>query len=448
MELSDVDDWLCYVCESGGSAERRVQSFKQILFVDNPFSLELCALYDNGQVSLSFQLLNIGSMEHRLIADFGRTFDIEKRKQEAMEYNLILLSSLLFWEFELGKDETMGSSCSKILAQAQQKALLLIGPAGAHRFMYLWASRFSAESLVCPKEYPSMLRISYNTNIGGFWRISSYSPLLSMETSKESQIEESRLQQALSYHLLHCIFQFGHDVKLSLEWIEVCLKMDNVRCDVFPLDPMYFDLEFMNIIAEFTNERHFPAKICLTIGPENGCDVHSVSLTLSSHNSLTKNSRKNKIGINGPGIKASTKTSSTETINNWGFEQSVVNYSDAKIDWTLYDSSTGKAVFNNGPPKFSVLGPKTWFTNRYSKASRAFTEEGGVVFAKDNFGNPIIWRLNRDLEGQTLKWIVKGSIWITYWPNAQHTRFSETRRHDFRQELDLTLPKSSASTPD
>ncbi|GLJ54898.1 hypothetical protein SUGI_1178780 [Cryptomeria japonica] len=520
MGFSDVYDWICYVCESGGSTECKIQSFKQIVLVDNPFSLELCAHYDKGQVSLSLQLLKIGSMQHTLIADLGRIFDIHKRRQELMQHNLLPLSSLLFWglisplspdyedielsrvlrfsflqsllgieeriiepskyeqlfnsliaatcssfasyikRFGLGKDEcnaSMLSSPSEIQAEAQEKALLVIGAAGTHRVMYLWASRFTAESLACKKEYhyPSMLK-TYKPNIGEFWRIASYSPLLSMEISNGSLIAENHLQRALSYHLLQCIFQFGHRIKFCKDWIEVCLEMDNVRCDVCPLNPMYLDLESSNILSYFPEERHFPSKICLTIGPENGCDVHSVSLTLSSRNPLTENVKGNTYEatfelLKNVGLKASSETSSTEKINNWGFEQSVVNYSDAKIDCTLYDSTTGKGVFNNGPPKFSVLGPKTWFIDRYSKACRAFTEEGGVVFAKDDFGKPITWRLNKDLEGKTLKWIVKGTIWLTYLPNAYHTRYSrysETRRHDFHKELDLALVKSASSAPD
>lgn len=207
----------------------------------------------------------------------------------------------------------------------------------------------------------------------------------------------------------------------------------------------------MDIMDALLNERHFTAKICLTIGPENGFGVHSVSLTRSSQNPMTDIGKGNTYEATfeppkNVGLKASTATTSTVKINNWGFEQSVVNCSDAKIEWTLYDSTTEKAVINNRPPKFSMLGPKTWSIDRYSRACRAFTAEGGVVFAKEEYGNPITWRLNRELEGQTVKWIVKGSIWVTYWPNTLCTRCSETKRHDFCQEFDLTLAQSSPST--
>ncbi|GLJ54895.1 hypothetical protein SUGI_1178730 [Cryptomeria japonica] len=353
-----------------------------------------------------------------------------------------------------GKEEPNASfSWSKILGQAQQKAFSLLGLAGTHRFMNLSASCLTARPFYSPvdfsKEYRSMLRVSYNSNIGGFWNITSYSPLLVMDTSSSSPIAHGRLHQALSHHLLHCIFQFAHVVHVCPHWIEVCLRMDNVRCDVSPLNPI-FRCD-MDIIDGLLNERHFPAKICLTIGPENGFGVHSVSLTRSSQNPTTDIAKGNiyEATFEPPknvGLKASTATTSTVKINNWGFEQSVVNCSDAKIEWTLYDSTTDKAVINNGPPKYSMLGPKTWSIDRYSRACRAFTAEGGVVFAKEEYGNPITWRLNRELEGQTVKWIVKGSVWVTYWPNTIRSRCSETKRHDFCQEFDLTLAQSSPST--
>ncbi|GLJ56085.1 hypothetical protein SUGI_1204070 [Cryptomeria japonica] len=347
-------------------------------------------------------------------------------------------SSFLSYSKEFKLNPGIPSSCSKILAQAQQKARILLGPSEMHGFMHHWASRFTTESLLFSGKHSSMLRVSYNSNIGGFLKITSYSPLVSMETTNGSSMVEERLHRALSYHLLHCIFQFGHVVNVYPHWIEVCLQIDNVRCDVCPLHRL------MEITGSVLNERHFPSKICLTIGPKNGHGVHSVSLTRSSQNPITEIGKGNtyEATFEAPknvGLKATTTTTSTVKINNWGFEQLVVNDSDAKIDWTLYDSTTAKAVFNNGPPKFSVLGPKTWSIDRYSKACRAFTQGGGVVFAKNDYGDPVTWRLNKDLEGQTLKWIVQGSVWLTYWPNTHRTRCSETKRHDFYQEFDLTL---------
>ncbi|GLJ54896.1 hypothetical protein SUGI_1178750 [Cryptomeria japonica] len=280
-----------------------------------------------------------------------------------------------------GKEEPNASfSCSKILGQAQQKAFSLLGLAGTHRLMNLSASCLTAGPFYSPvdfsKGYRSMLRVSYNSNIGGFWNITSYSPLLVTDTSSASPIAQGQLYRALSYHLLHCIFQFAHVVNVCPHWIEVCLRMDNVRCDVSPLNPIFRGN--MDIIDGLLNERHFPAKICLTIGPENGFGVHSVSLTRSSQNPMRDIGKGNTYEATfeppkNVGFKASTATTSTVKINNWGFEQSVVNCSDAKIEWTLYDSTTEKAVINNGPPKFSMLGPKTWSIDRYSRACRAFT---------------------------------------------------------------------------
>lgn len=59
---------------------------------------------------------------------------------------------------------------------------------------------------------------------------------------------------------------------------------------------------------------------------------------------------------------------------------------------------------------------------------------------QDDYGKPITLRLNRDLERQTLKWIFKASIRLTY---SQNTWFSHTRRYDFHQEVDFKLEATS-----
>ncbi|XP_057862061.1 uncharacterized protein LOC131070513 [Cryptomeria japonica] len=305
--------------------------------------------------------------------------------------------------------------------------------------MLHWASRFTAESLACPKPYPSMLKISGNLHTRRSWLVTSYSPLLSMQIMSKFATAERRLHRALSYYMLRCSFQFSYIVNVLSDLIEVGLHLNDITCDVLPLEPMY--LESMTIIGDFPNERHFPAKIRLRVGAENEWAVHSVSLSRSSPNPYEATFRPPK----NAGFTLATST--VRMKQNWAFEESVVNFSDAQMDWTLYDSTTRKTVFSCEPPKFSVLVPKTWPISRYFKARRAFTEEGEAAFAKDVYSNPIIWRLSKSLEGQTLKWIVQGSIFLTYWPNTLGTRFSETRCHDFREEVDLPLLPSSSFTP-
>ncbi|XP_057824489.2 uncharacterized protein LOC131036597 [Cryptomeria japonica] len=367
------------------------------------------------------------------ISEFRRNLDragiIESTKYKRV-FNLLFSGMCSFFTAYKRLDEdvlnvTRNGGIPQNLMQAQEETLLFIGPAGTHCFIHFLASYFVYNSVTS-----RALKISYNSSVEGFWRIASHSLLLSLEKTREPRIAEGKLQETSSHHLLNCILQFGHTVNICPHWIEVCLQMDNVTCDVLP--PLHCDVP---------NEQHFPAKICLTAGPENGFGVQSVSLSVSSPNPITHIGRENSYEAtfetpNVMGVKASASTTLTEKIKNWGFEQSTINGTDAKMDWTLYDSTTGKPVYNNELPKSSFFGHKMSSIGRYVKACRAFTEQGGVVFAKDDYGKPITWRLNRDLEGQTLKWIVKASIWLTCLPN---TRYSHTRRHDFQQVVDLKL---------
>ncbi|GLJ52269.1 hypothetical protein SUGI_1111920 [Cryptomeria japonica] len=364
-------------------------------------------LSENGLMVLRLGLYE----EANFISEFRRNLDragiIESTKYKRV-FNLLFSGMCSFFTAYKRLDEdvlnvTRNGGIPQNLMQAQEETLLFIGPAGTHCFIHFLASYFVYNSVTS-----RALKISYNSSVEGFWRIASHSLLLSLEKTREPRIAEGKLQETSSHHLLNCILQFGHTVNICPHWIEVCLQMDNVTCDVLP--PLHCDVP---------NEQHFPAKICLTAGPENGFGVQSVSLSVSSPNPITHIGRENSYEAtfetpNVMGVKASASTTLTEKIKNWGFEQSTINGTDAKMDWTLYDSTTGKPVYNNELPKSSFFGHKMSSIGRYVKACRAFTEQGGVVFAKDDYGKPITWRLNRDLEGQTLKWIVKASIWLTY----------------------------------
>ncbi|KAI3809169.1 hypothetical protein L1987_25139 [Smallanthus sonchifolius] len=62
----------------------------------------------------------------------------------------------------------------------------------------------------------------------------------------------------------------------------------------------------------------------------------------------------------------------------------------------------------------ALLKPKAWFRNRYSSAYRPFTRQGGVVFARDEYGESVLWKVGRDAVGSTMEWEAKGWIWLTY----------------------------------
>ncbi|GLJ52286.1 hypothetical protein SUGI_1112160 [Cryptomeria japonica] len=387
-------------------------------------------------------------------------------------FNSLISAGCTFFTKEM-EDELV----FEILAQTQQNTLILMDLGGTHRFMgilgstlflfsYLssnfslsWARRIFKRYSSFQESYMQLIfervsRISYNSSNERSWMMMSYCPLSSLKTTERylgfreqahlqwADGERESLRWSLNNNQLQCVLQFEPKVKLCSDCIEVSLHMDNVRCDVYSLD-MISDNKS---IRRLPNERHFPAKICLIIGPENGSAVLSVSLSASSPNPTRDIGTGSTTGatIQSDGsthYNVSWSTTFTERIRRWSSNYSVVNNTEAKIEWIRYDPITKSAVFDSEPPKIS-----TWTRKDVRSIYKSSTDRGTVVFTRDDYPKPITWRLYRNLEGQTLKWKVQAFIWLTYWPNKEGIRYFETRCHDFRQLVDLTLQESSSST--
>ncbi|XP_057848431.1 uncharacterized protein LOC131058874 [Cryptomeria japonica] len=406
--------------------------------------------------------------------DMFRELKLEPRIIEPKKYRLVF-NSLICAGCTFFPNPMDDELVLEILAQTQQNTLILMGLEGTHRFMGFLASTLFLFSFSSSKFHRSwtqsifkressnqrlwmqwiferVSRISYNSSTEGSWIITSYSPLSALKTEEKysgfrekahlkwADVDRDRLRWGLNNHQLQCTLQFEPVVNVCSDCIKVSLHLDNVRCDVLSLEGISDES-----IRGLPKERHFPAKICLTIGPENGFSVQGVSLSVSSSNPITDIGKgynyEAAVQTDMVGLKASKSTTSTERIKKWNFQHSVFNNTNAKLDWTLYDSTTGKPVFKTQPPKISIFSGKS-----VSSFDKAFTEEGGVVFARDDYGKPVTWKIYRNFEGQTLKWIVRASIWLTYWPNAYGIHYCETKRHDFRQVVDLTLSHSSSSS--
>ncbi|GLJ52284.1 hypothetical protein SUGI_1112140 [Cryptomeria japonica] len=336
--------------------------------------------------------------------DMFRELKLEPRIIEPKKYRLVF-NSLICAGCTFFPNPMDDELVLEILAQTQQNTLILMGLEGTHRFMGFLVSTLFLFSFSSSKFHRSwtqsifkressnqrlwmqwiferVSRISYNSSTEGSWIITSYSPLSSLKTEETYS---------------------GFRKKAHLKWAD----LDNIRCDVLSLEGISD-----KSIRGLPKERHFPAKICLTIGPENGFSVQGVSLSVSSSNPITDigkgYAREAAVQTDMVGVKASKSTTFTERIKKWNFQHSVFNNTNAKLDWTLYDSTTGKPVFKTEPPKISIFSGKS-----VSSFDKAFTEEGGVVFARDDYGKPITWKNYRNFEGQTLKWISGRQFQVT-----------------------------------
>lgn len=192
------------------------------------------------------------------------------------------------------------------------------------------------------------------------------------------------------------------------------------------------------------SEKHFPSRISLQLTPTIQTNVLSISVTKSSDNPLREIGMEKSIegGFDPPnpymGLKVSASETVTMSMKPWKFEQSV-NGNGANLNWFLHDSGNGKEVFSSKPSVFSLIQPKAWFKNRYSSAYRPFTKQGGVIFAKDEYGESVIWKVDKRAMGKTMEWELKGRVWLTYWPNKHITSYAETRRLEFQEVLHLNL---------
>jgi hypothetical protein len=181
----------------------------------------------------------------------------------------------------------------------------------------------------------------------------------------------------------------------------------------------------------------------LMITPMQQTDILYVSVSKSSDN-LTHEygvGKGTEATFDAPslfGLKASVGESLTLAMKPWKFEQST-HGNTATLNWFLRDGTNGREVYSSKPSKLSLFHPKAWFRDRYSNAHSPFTKQGGVVFARDEYGDSISWKVSAGALGKTIEWDIRGWIWLTYWPNKQRTSHSETRWVEYRECLQLPL---------
>ncbi|KAK6932963.1 hypothetical protein RJ641_035857 [Dillenia turbinata] len=281
---------------------------------------------------------------------------------------------------------------------------------------------------------------SYSLSTIGLWKVQLYCPIATMEIENSSNSPDERLLTSLKFHQLEGVIQFNHKVITQEKWLDVMINIDNIRCDVVRL----LNENLMTKRGVGPWEKHFPSRISLQLTPSNQTNVISLSVSKSSENpSREIGLEKTVEGSFEPpnsffGLGFSAGESITMILKPWKFEESA-HANSANFHWFLHDSIDGREVFSSKPSLLELLKPKAWFKNRYSSAYRPFTRQGGVIFAGDEYGEGVCWRVEKCCTGKTMEWEIRGRIWLTYWPNKHKTLYTETRRLEFQEVLHLTL---------
>ncbi|KDP44690.1 hypothetical protein JCGZ_01190 [Jatropha curcas] len=301
-----------------------------------------------------------------------------------------------------------------------------------------WISELQATNQTL--KTPSPL-FSYSVSTFELWKVQLYCPIIAVDIESSSTASsDERLAFSLKHHQLEGVLQFNYRVMIQEKWVDVILSIDNIRCDIVRL----VNETLMAERGVGSGEKHFPSRISLQLTPILQSNIISVSVSKSSNNPTTEIELEKSIetSFDPPnsflGLKLSVGETVSTSLKPWKFEESVYGYSTI-LNWFLHDSIDGREVSSSKPSKMALINPKSWFKDRYSSAHRPFTKQGGVIFARDEYGNGMRWKVDKSAIGKTMEWEIKGKIWLTYWPNKYRTFYSETRRLEFKEILHITI---------
>ncbi|XP_042489294.1 uncharacterized protein LOC122069363 [Macadamia integrifolia] len=365
----------------------------------------------------------------------------------------------LYMESLLGPNLSALSTCKHVL----RTFLTSIGVDGELCFMhtlgYMLAKwlilRGEAVAVNSQSPYKNNLRLgfSYATESHGLWSLKGYAPVLSMTRIGGSDHDQYPvlkgkdfvLTYALAHQQLEAVIQLEYTVEFHEGFIQVTARVDNLRFHVSKLSFSTND----NSNGNYDEERHFPSRIRVWVGPEIGATyVAGLSLGRSTDNPerevKTQKVVKGNFGKSKssslPRLKATAITSTRKTMKNWKWEQDAEGNA-AVFEAVLCDNTSGDEVVT-WKPRGVGGDPKTKngiFRKRYSGASRTFNKSGSVVFARDEYGEEVGWRLSKDMEGSVLKWRIGGKVWLSYFPCDVQSSHFETRCVDWCDEVDLPL---------
>ncbi|KAH6833158.1 hypothetical protein C2S53_008101 [Perilla frutescens var. hirtella] len=299
------------------------------------------------------------------------------------------------------------------------------------------------------------LGFSYAVESHGLWVLKGYAPVKSMQCMQSQgqkcifpaviEAKESLLKYALAHQQLEAVIQLEYTVQFHENFIQVNARVDNLRIHVATLG---FKKDIVNSDEDnFLNEKHFPSRIRVWVGPEVGASyVGGLSLGRSTDNvEREMEMQKTLKGSSGklkkaPKVKAMARMATKSKIKNWRWDQDV-DGNAAIFDATLCDNTTGVEIATWKPPRGGGGGGEIGLNlrRRYIGNGRPFTKSGGLIFAGEEYGEGVGWRVSKEMEGSVLKWRIGGQVWLSYWPNHVTTSYYETRCIEWCDEVDLPL---------
>ncbi|XP_050223379.1 uncharacterized protein LOC126673325 [Mercurialis annua] len=296
------------------------------------------------------------------------------------------------------------------------------------------------------------VKFSYAMETHGFWVLKGYAPILAMDSSNSSrnkskfltvEARDSVLKYALAHQQLEAVLQLEYSVSFYEGYIRVIAHVDNLRFHVAKLGLKKSES------AEYSEERHFVSRAKIWAGPEVGATyVAGLSLGRSTENG-EREMEVNKVvkGSHESSTSSKVKTRArmvTRTkMKNWRWDQDAEG-NCVIFDAVLHNSTNGKEAAtwktkindnNSDGGDSKGIGNE----NKYDEPNRPFTKTRGLVFAGDDYGEGVEWRLSKEMEGSVLKWRIGGQVWVTYWPSEVQSSYFETRCVQWCDEVDLPL---------
>ncbi|KAK1276919.1 hypothetical protein QJS04_geneDACA001675 [Acorus gramineus] len=296
----------------------------------------------------------------------------------------------------------------------------------------------------CPR--PDQLGFAYAAETHGLLALRGYAPVTAMprvdqRPARAANLEtylkasESLLRYALAHQQLEAVIQLEYSITAHERFIKVSVRVDNLRFHVVRLG------YGKGGGGAETEERHFPSRVRVRVGPEPGSGYATgLSLGRSTANPVheveTRHSLKGVLGNakTNPGrMKAASRSVSRARRACWSWEQEAEG-NTAVFEGVMQDRISGEevATWREGGGRVDMRG-------RCSGPGRALSKSGGLVVAGDELGEWVSWRVGREMEGKVVRWRVGGNVWVSYFPNHVRSSYSETRCVDWCETVDLPL---------